>query len=68
MTKKLLDLLDLTKERFYQFSFDDTIRKAHSQGLDHKFLLDEGEKVTVGREDSNEALTVSSGEDEALSD
>lgn len=60
-------LLLRTKDEFYRFSFDDVVRRAHSRGLDHKILLDEGESDPVDWADDDDPLIVSSGKDELLS-
>lgn len=50
-------------------SFEDAIKKAHSAGLDHKLLQEEGFEDPVGWEERpDESLIVSSGEDEDLSE
>lgn len=61
-------MLERTEDRVFQMGYDFAIRKAHSSGLDHTLLLEEGMSDPVGQEDVNEPLIVSSGEDEALLD
>lgn len=61
--RKGMKILDLIEERCYQMGYDDTIRKAHSSGLDHTFLFDPGMADPVVRVDADEPLVDSSGED-----
>ena len=58
--KKTRKLLEKTEDRFLDIGYDEAVRRAHKEGLDHKLLLDEGASDPVGREDPDEPLVVSS--------
>ena len=58
--KKAKKLLEKTEDRFLEIGYDEAVRRAHKEGLDHKLLLDEGASDPVGREDPDEPLVVSS--------
>lgn len=59
-------MLERTGDKVFQMGYDEAIQMAHSSGLDHTLLLEEGMSDPVGREDVDEPLIVSSGEDEEL--
>ncbi|XP_063950621.1 uncharacterized protein LOC135152997 [Daucus carota subsp. sativus] len=58
--KKAKKLLEKTEDRFLDIGYDEAVRRAHKEGLDHKLLLDEGASDPVGRDDPDEPLVVSS--------
>ena len=58
--KKVKKILEKTEDRFLEIGYDEAVRRAHKEGLDHKLLLDEGASDPAGREDPDEPQAVSS--------
>ena len=66
--KKAKKLLEKTEDPFLDIGYDEAVRRAHKEGLDHKLLLDEGASDPVGREDPDDPIVVSSDPDSDYSE